>query len=562
MVSPRLDRLLDEPLACDPEKLALACGERRVSYAELSDLERRVATALFDAGLAGERVAFLLPNSIELVACYLGCWRAGVTAVPFECVDAPPEIAYGLTDSAARWLIVHEEKLPDLAKVDLAHTRIERVLVAGPVDAHDPLDAQRWTALFSAAANGRVDVATLLLARGAARTGRDAGGASALGTACRARHAAVVELLLREDEVVPAIVADLGPDRPVTVRRHAAYDAGCTGDERVVPPIEAALRADADPEIAFAATHALEQLASPSTRPALELALRSRDPLVARTAAAALARLDPEAARAQARELVRSGDSAASVEVGRQVFAMLGDAACTARIDRGRAVAPLAVPLLLLGTLGATCMLSLRSPAASAARAVAAALDAAVAAGLTVALLVAAAVLLPAGRGLLGLPERPQPYAEGAALLAILIAVATTVTAAWVAALASFFDTPLPTRWVRALLKGLVAAALAGCVLPVLGGEGPLASPLGPLRVDGRISLLALTIGAAIALQTSISALGPFGTASSARAWALDRLGPLAFTGLALGLVLLLTTGASWAGALAAYAASEPFGMD
>lgn len=140
-VAPRLDRLLDEPLARDPAKLALACGERRMSYAELSDLERRIATALHDAGLADGRVAFLLPNSIELVACYLGCWRAGVTAVPFEYVDAPPEIAYGLRDSEARWLIVHEEKLADLAHIDLEHTTLERILVVGaPATGHARFD--------------------------------------------------------------------------------------------------------------------------------------------------------------------------------------------------------------------------------------------------------------------------------------------------------------------------------------------------------------------------------------------------------------------------------------
>jgi long-chain acyl-CoA synthetase len=139
VITPRLDRLLDEPLARDPDKLALACGDRRVTFAELADLERRIATSLHAAGLAGERVALLLPNSVELVACYLGCWRAGVTAVPFEYVDAPPEVAYGLGDSAARWLIVHEEKLADLAHVDLAHTAIERVLVVGaPATGHAP----------------------------------------------------------------------------------------------------------------------------------------------------------------------------------------------------------------------------------------------------------------------------------------------------------------------------------------------------------------------------------------------------------------------------------------
>ena len=44
--SPRLDRLLDEPLARDPGKLALACEQRRLSFADLADLERRLAAAM------------------------------------------------------------------------------------------------------------------------------------------------------------------------------------------------------------------------------------------------------------------------------------------------------------------------------------------------------------------------------------------------------------------------------------------------------------------------------------------------------------------------------------
>lgn len=159
--APRLDRLLDEPLAREPGKLALACDERRVSYAELSDLERRIATALHDAGLAGERVAFLLPNGVELVACYVGCWRAGVTAVPFEYVDAPPEIAYGLGDAQARWLIVHEEKLADVARIDLAATALERVLVVGtPPAAYESFA----TTLLAAAPRALPDVAPDTLA--------------------------------------------------------------------------------------------------------------------------------------------------------------------------------------------------------------------------------------------------------------------------------------------------------------------------------------------------------------------------------------------------------------
>src|SRR5262249_23884655 len=97
---------------------------------------RRVHSAFAGARLGGERVATLLPNGPELIVCYLAGWAAGAVMVPFEYVDAPPEIRYGLGDCGARWLIVHEEKVDDVARVGLADTAVERVLVVGTPREH------------------------------------------------------------------------------------------------------------------------------------------------------------------------------------------------------------------------------------------------------------------------------------------------------------------------------------------------------------------------------------------------------------------------------------------
>ena len=96
----RLAPLLDDACARHPDKIAIASGDRRLSFAGLRERAAHCA-ALADAGLAGERVATLLPNSPELIVCYLGCWAAGTIAVPFEYVDAPPEIRYGLKTAGA-----------------------------------------------------------------------------------------------------------------------------------------------------------------------------------------------------------------------------------------------------------------------------------------------------------------------------------------------------------------------------------------------------------------------------------------------------------------------------
>lgn len=127
----RLASLLEEPCAQRPDALALAAGDVRLGYRELRDLGTRLASAFAGAGLRGERIATLLPNGPELVGCYLGCFAAGAVAVPFEYVDAPPEIRSGLADSEARWLVVQHDKLIDLAAVDLTQTAVERVFVVG-----------------------------------------------------------------------------------------------------------------------------------------------------------------------------------------------------------------------------------------------------------------------------------------------------------------------------------------------------------------------------------------------------------------------------------------------
>jgi long-chain acyl-CoA synthetase len=151
----RLAHLLDHACVRHPDKPAVWHGDRTVTFAALRDRSQRLATAFADSGLAGTRLATLLPNGPELLACYLACWAAGVTMVPFEYVDAPPEIQDGLADCGARWLVVHEEKRADLARIDLARTAVERLVVAGGV----PADADGFSALCDVTPRALPDVA-------------------------------------------------------------------------------------------------------------------------------------------------------------------------------------------------------------------------------------------------------------------------------------------------------------------------------------------------------------------------------------------------------------------
>ncbi|PIR21059.1 MAG: hypothetical protein COV45_02710 [Deltaproteobacteria bacterium CG11_big_fil_rev_8_21_14_0_20_47_16] len=121
-------KLLDDASVRHPNKLALAAGEQQLTFCELRNMSQRLAATFMSAGLTGERVATLLPNSPELIVCYLACWTAGVTMVPFEYIDAPPEILTGIQDCKPKWLIVHPERLDEVSKMDLSKTSIQKTV--------------------------------------------------------------------------------------------------------------------------------------------------------------------------------------------------------------------------------------------------------------------------------------------------------------------------------------------------------------------------------------------------------------------------------------------------
>ena len=89
------------------DRLALTDGDRRATYADLLERSGRCAVRLLGDrdDLAEDRVAYLIPTSLEYVAAQWGVWRAGGVAVPLSVSAAPRELEYALTDSGATAVI-------------------------------------------------------------------------------------------------------------------------------------------------------------------------------------------------------------------------------------------------------------------------------------------------------------------------------------------------------------------------------------------------------------------------------------------------------------------------
>lgn len=98
---------LQEGAARSPDKTALVCGERRLSYARLDEMSNRLANALVARGVKrGDRVALHLDNSPEAVVGVFAALKAGAAFVAVSRGVKSDKLLALLNDCAASALIL------------------------------------------------------------------------------------------------------------------------------------------------------------------------------------------------------------------------------------------------------------------------------------------------------------------------------------------------------------------------------------------------------------------------------------------------------------------------
>src|SRR6059036_3336670 len=91
-----------------PRHLAVIDGDRRVTYGELAQRAERLARLLVSKGfVAGDRLAYLVLNSLDFVELTFACCRLGVIAVPLNTRYAIPELDEALRDAEPRGFVRH-----------------------------------------------------------------------------------------------------------------------------------------------------------------------------------------------------------------------------------------------------------------------------------------------------------------------------------------------------------------------------------------------------------------------------------------------------------------------
>ncbi|MBZ5606078.1 MAG: benzoate-CoA ligase family protein [Acidobacteriia bacterium] len=126
------------------EKIAIRCGDRAVTYAQVAEDTTRVGNGLRALGIQPpERVLIALPDGPEFAAAYFGAMKIGAVAVPTNPSLKPADYAYLLDESEAAALIVQADVHAQIEPVLADRRFLRHVIVCGP-------DWDEWLAAQSA----------------------------------------------------------------------------------------------------------------------------------------------------------------------------------------------------------------------------------------------------------------------------------------------------------------------------------------------------------------------------------------------------------------------------
>jgi long-chain acyl-CoA synthetase len=154
-VTVNVSEYLRAAAANDPDGVALLehrPDRRHITWRELDESADAIARALSGRGLvAGQRVAVVMANRIDLPIAYYGILRGGMVAVPVNPRSTTREIGRMLTDSLARVVLCDETGIDQVREAVTEGHRID-IVVDGAAPQDDETSFDRFLADASGAA--------------------------------------------------------------------------------------------------------------------------------------------------------------------------------------------------------------------------------------------------------------------------------------------------------------------------------------------------------------------------------------------------------------------------
>ena len=126
-----LPELLEQRVEAMPGKKFLFSESdgREFTYEEFRAAVERAARLLVARGVVkGDVVSLLMPNSAEYIIGYFACWKLGAIAGPVNSLLKAQEIAFVISDSETRALLVHPDFIPTIESVRSDLPKLKEVI--------------------------------------------------------------------------------------------------------------------------------------------------------------------------------------------------------------------------------------------------------------------------------------------------------------------------------------------------------------------------------------------------------------------------------------------------
>src|ERR1043165_5198232 len=126
-----IPELLQQRVNAAPDKIFLVseADQRQYFYKEFEAAVMRTARMLAAKGVwKGDVVSLLLPNSVEYIIAYFACWQIGALAGPINSLLKAQEIAYVISNSEAKALLVNSEFIPVIDSIRSDATTLKAVI--------------------------------------------------------------------------------------------------------------------------------------------------------------------------------------------------------------------------------------------------------------------------------------------------------------------------------------------------------------------------------------------------------------------------------------------------
>ncbi|GAE45834.1 long-chain-fatty-acid-CoA ligase [Mesobacillus boroniphilus JCM 21738] len=146
-----LSQFLDRAVSLYGDKKAIFSEDRALTYSELNERVNRLSDGLRKLGVCkGDRIAYLAPNSVEMLEGFYGVFQVGGVMVPLNIRLKPDDYLFILNHSESKVLFVDQDLYHLIQPIKDQLESVQHIIVHYKEDSLDEISYDEWLSQLSA----------------------------------------------------------------------------------------------------------------------------------------------------------------------------------------------------------------------------------------------------------------------------------------------------------------------------------------------------------------------------------------------------------------------------